>query len=263
MDLLPIFQTIAPPALTAIVVGLIQNNFLRKRHKEEIQRLRNEYNTLRDSVTWYTNRDFVLLLDGPKESGKTALVSKWIDPTVHLDKVKLMETMGLVQVGPVHVCSNFYVDENDHTKCEDRYRLHIMDVGGEHSNKLLDVVTEWGVHACILVVDPKNEKGSFSRFSPHTLKTMYCSSTVHKSCRGILVYISKTDLCEDEEVQRIEDRIRREILPHLTSLYPNNLQVVSGSALTGYNLHAALGHVASWLGLSEYFCKHVNVKRAE
>lgn len=249
------------PVLTAIVVGLIQYFFLQKKHKEEMVELQNKYDTQNDSITWVTNIDYVVLLDGPKESGKSALVSKWINPTVHLDKITLMETMGLVQIGPVHICSHCYFDDKDHKKRESIFRLHIMDVGGEHSNKLLDVVAEWGVHICILVVDPNNEESSFSRFSPHTLKAMYCSSTVHKNCRGILIYISKSDLYTDKQMEKVKERVRREIVPHLAPQYPNNLQIIAGSALTGHNLHSALGHVATWLGLSEYFHKHVNIKQ--
>lgn len=268
-----IITMIANPIVSAIIAGLVVGLFeawlleekykreLRgqaKEFKRELQAERKKFADFQNQVTWWTPHDYYVLLDGPQGAGKSALVSKWMDPTTDISK--LVRTQGLAEHGPVHVCSRFYQDEMGR-KREDRYRLIIYDVGGEHSHLFAAIIAKNKISICILVIDPDHENESFDRFNPHVLKRTYLSDNVHKTCAGILIYVSKSDKHLKPKIGEICSRIDKDILPHLKDHYPNNLKVIVGSAQTGENLHDALGLVAKWLRIEQYFEKHKSLSK--
>lgn len=262
MDLNPIETLFISSAGAAIGTGIIEYLVLISRFKKklndkdkEIQKIKSDYKKFKTGVTYWDSINYNILLDGAKGTGKSALVSKWIDPTTQVEEGKFQQTTGIAKVGPVNLCSRFYI-KNEKEKREDRHRLTLWDIGGEHLELISDIVAQNKIKACVIVIDPTNPEESFSRFNVDSLKRTYFSQLLLKECRGILIYISKSDLVKKTEIEKIRERVQIEIVPHLQNFYANCINVVVGSAHTGENLQDALGVLAKYFSLEDLFIKH-------
>ena len=215
-----------------------------------------KYEELASEVTWWKNEDYHILLDGAESSGKSALVAKWANPAVKIEK--LSKSAGLAEI-PIYLCSKFS-NSNDGKREEIRYRLTFQDVPGEHNGLLSDVIYDnKGIHFLILVVDPTNPEISFQRLNPTHLKDLYTGQIFMKKINSVLIYISKSDLLNSpDDLQSVKDRVREEIIDIFR---PFGIKpfVFVGSAKTGNGLYDALGYIVKKVDVEQYFIKHQSI----
>ena len=217
--------------------------------------LKRKYDALMSRIIFLANHDFDVALDGIKESGKSALIAKWMNPTTDIRDLGATSAWALHD--PVQMC-NPVIEGADGKPYEHRYRLIFHDFGGEFRPELGQVLIEKNIRAAILVIDPTHVQASLDRFSGGTLHMSYLTkhSLDHLIC--MLVYISKSDLVSEEQLRATEQQVRERLLPVIGHRFsePYNLRVVRGSAATGEGLFEAQAFVAEQFGFAQYLQKH-------
>jgi hypothetical protein len=219
-------------------------------HEKLIAEERQKLSDFQASVTYYSYEDHGVLVDGAPAAGKSAIVAKWADPTVDIQK--LGKTAVLAKLG-IYLCSQFF--ERGARKLETRHRLKFLDIPGEHFDVLLPAIVKERPKFIMLVVDPTRETESFERLNPGHIRTLYANETVAEMVAGLLVYISKTDAVEDATISRVRERVDKEIVPYLKPRHPN-AYVFAGSASSGHGLHDGLAYMIKQLGLQSHYVKH-------
>lgn len=210
---------------------------------------KNKYDNLTARVTrWHAN-NYNILVDGAKNSGKSAIVSKWANPAVDISK--LSPSAGLSQI-PVYLCSRFYSKDGKHL--EERYQLKFHDVPGEHEELIVDIITEHGVDFILLVIDPTEPDTSFQRFNRTYLKSLYVSNKVRERVNRLIIYISKSDIASKENLENVHRLIDTEIVKPLSAWY--DPYIFCGSALDGSGLTETLGFIVKQVGIEKYYVKH-------
>ncbi|MCY2968673.1 MAG: hypothetical protein NT069_34455, partial [Planctomycetota bacterium] len=257
----PIIGEIPTALITAVISGLATGfaayfaekakGEVRLRAKEaEIAKLKAEFEAFKATLTHRTQTDYGVLVDGITKSGKSAIIAKWADPSVDIKNIS--KTLGIFEIA-VYLCSRLF--KAGGRLREQAHRLKFVDVPGESTGVLSDVLHEGRCKFVMLVVDPTQEEASFIHLNTKRLKELYTPKIVADQVCTLLVYISKSDQVQPERLAAIRDRVENEIVGPLRHRYPSTY-TFHGSALDGTGLHNALGFMAKQLGISEYFVKH-------
>jgi hypothetical protein len=213
-------------------------------------------NKLRDylKVTeFYYDIRHRVYLDGAPGSGKSALVAKWVNPTVDIDKLR--KSQGVSDIKHF-LCREPFSDPNFPDRISvRRHWLDYFDVPGEQPELIRELSNEQPPEVLVFVVDPDHLEASVDRFSLDRFVFLYGGKDLQSALKSCILYVSKADRFEPGARDQIQNVVLEKILPLFVKakLKPT---FVFGSARTGEGLTQALGAILLSLGLERYLERH-------
>lgn len=273
-----IIETLVPivtPTVSATISGTFSwiiakqqySEILRKRDQEAKAQLetqqkkaqalldarQKELDTFKRSIEYYTYVDHTVLVDGAQASGKSAMVAKWLDPTLDIRQKQIVKTVNIADYA-CPLCSERYTADNG-LRCEKRHRTRFIDVPGEASERLFGIIAKQRVKFVIFVIDPTDLQQSINRLSMHHVKFHYLNEIITTTCVGIAVYVSKADVATPEQIRKAITWAQTTLYKWLNMHY-NDILVLSGSAVTGEGIFEIQSTIATRLDLGPHFPKH-------
>jgi hypothetical protein len=194
-----------------------------------------------------------VLVDGPKASGKSALIAKWVNPATDIST--LAASQGVTRI-PHLICEEPYADpaHPGRTRVR-RHSLVYIDVPGEKQDVIRKLVDEQPPEIMLFVADPLDLDGTVDRITADRFVYLYGAKDVHDSLKCCILYVSKADKFDPGTREQILVSVRERTLPLFQKAGLDPI-LIFGSALTGENLPVALGEIYKHLGLDKFLFKH-------
>lgn len=223
---------------------------LKAEHQDRIKALEANHEAFQAAVTWIRYKDHFVILDGEKGSGKSALLAKWLNPSIDISNVNISHSQA-VTAYTFHLCSET-IPEGDKL-VEVQHRLRFIDVPGEALEHFPDILLETPPSIALLVVDPLALDQSLARFSPAHCSVLYGSRALAGSVKGVAIYVSKSDM-DPRLVAAVTRKAKMSVAKELER-YQQRIEVIPGSAKTGKGIPELQSFICSAIGVDRLFPK--------